>query len=215
VACIHVTNPDMSARAARTYSSPLRAEQAEQTTARIVQAAVDLLSEGDASDLSMAEVAERAGVSVRTVYRSFAGKDELLDGVIGWINEHIGQLATSRPETRQDFETTTAAVVEVIFQIEPLYRALFATAAGRASHQRTARAREESMRAAYAAELEGLDDDEARRLLAVLHLVASSSGALFMKDYWDLPPEDIGRVIEWAIRVLADAASDPAQREGL
>jgi AcrR family transcriptional regulator len=142
VACIHVTTSDMSARAARTYSSPLRTEQAEQTTARIVQAAVDLLSEGDASDLSMAEVAERAGVSVRTVYRSFAGKDELLDGVIGWINEHIGQLATSRPETRQDFETTTAAVVEVIFQIEPLYRALFATAAGRASHQRTARGRE-------------------------------------------------------------------------
>ena len=203
------------AKAERTYSSPLRAEQAEQTTARIVQAAVDLLSEGDASDLSMAEVAERAGVSVRTVYRSFAGKDELLDGVIGWINAHIGQLATSRPETRQDFETTTAAVVEVIFQIEPLYRALFATAAGRASHQRTARTREAGMRAAYAAELEGLDDGEARRLLAVLHLVASSNGALFMKDYWDLPPEDIGRAIEWAIRVLADAASDPAQREGL
>jgi hypothetical protein len=71
------------------------------------------------------------------------------------------------------------------------------------------------MRNAYATEIEGLDDDEARRLLAVLHLVASSSGALFMKDYWDLPPEDIGRVIEWAIRVLADAAGDPAQREGL
>ena len=44
------------------------------------------------------------------------------------------------------------------------------------------------MRRAYAAELEGLDDGEARRLLAVLHLVASSNGALFMKDYWDLPP---------------------------
>jgi hypothetical protein len=71
------------------------------------------------------------------------------------------------------------------------------------------------MRGAYAAELQGLNDGEARRLLAVLHLVASSSGALFMKDYWELPPEDIGRVMEWAIRVLADAAGDPAQREGL
>lgn len=205
----------MNAKAARTYSSPLRAEQAEQTTARIVQAAVDLLSEGDASDLSMAEVAERAGVSVRTVYRSFAGKDELLDGVIGWINAHIEERTAARPETRRDLETTTGDVIEVIFQIEPLYRALFATAAGRASHQRTAPERRAGMRAAYAAEIEGLDDGEALRLLAVLHLVASSNGALFMKDYWDLPPEDIGRVIEWAIRVLADAATDPAQREGL
>jgi AcrR family transcriptional regulator len=206
---------DMNVSAGRKYSSPLRAEQAEQTTARIVQAAVDLLSEGDASDLSMSEVAERAGVSVRTVYRSFASKDELLDGVIDWINGHFGSVMEAPPATRHDYETTTADVIEEVFRIEPLYRALFATAAGRASHQRTARGREESMRGAYAAELEGLDDGEARRLLAVLHLVASSSGALFMKDYWDLSPEDIGRVIEWAIRVLADAAGDPTQREGL
>lgn len=205
----------MSAKGGRTYSSPLRAEQAEQTTARIVQAAVDLLNEGDARDLSMAEVAERAGVSVRTVYRSFASKDELLDGVIDWVNAHFNQATGARPETRRDFETTTADVIEEMFRIEPLYRALFATAAGRASHQRRAPGRRATMRSAYATELEGLDDHEARRLLAVLHLVASSNGALFMKDYWDLPPEDIGRVIEWAIRVLADAGSDPTRREGL
>lgn len=205
----------MSEREARTYTSPLRAEQAEQTRARIVQAAVDLLSDGDASDLSMADVAERAGVSVRTVYRSFASKDELLDGVIDWINAHINKATGARPETRQDYETTTLAVIEELFRIEPLYRALFATAAGRASHQRTAPGRRTTMRSAYATELQGLDDGEAERLLAVLHLVASSSGAMFMKDYWELPPEDIGRVIQWAIRVLADAATDPAQREGL
>jgi len=200
---------------ARTYSSPLRAEQAEQTRERIVQAAVDLLSEGDAGDLSMPDVAARAGVSVRTVYRSFANKDELLDGVIDWLNHHISQVTGARPETRHDYESTTADVIRVVFEIEPLYRALFATQPGRASHQRSGAIRRESMRGAYAAELDALDEDQGHRLLAVLHLVASSSGALFMKDYWDLDAEDAGRVIEWAIRVLADAASDPARREGL
>jgi AcrR family transcriptional regulator len=202
------------ARAARTYSSPLRAEQAEQTRQRIVQAAVDLLSEGDAGDLSMPDVAARAGVSVRTVYRSFATKDDLLDGVIEWINRKINQEAGARPETREDYETSTADVVRVIFEIEPLYRALFATRAGRASHRRTNR-REENLRVAYAAEIADLDDDQARRFMAVLHVVASSQAALFMKDYWDLSAQDAGQVIEWAIRVLADAASDPEQREGL
>jgi AcrR family transcriptional regulator len=205
----------MAGRTARSYTSPLRTDQAEQTRQRIVQAAVDLLSEGDARDLSMADVAERAGVSVRTVYRSFASKDELLDAVIGWINSHLRSTGvTGPPRTRHDYESTTAAVVEGLFEIEPLYRALFATPEGRASHQRQA-GRTESMREAYAAELEGLDDGQGQRLLAVLHLLASSNGALFMKDYWDLPPEDIGRAIQWAIRVLADAATDPAQREGL
>jgi AcrR family transcriptional regulator len=197
----------------RRYSSPLRAEQADQTKERIVQAAVDLLSEGDAGDLSMADVAERAGVSVRTVYRSFTSKEDLLDGVIVWVNDHIQRVASPRPETRESYETTTAGAADAIFQIEPLYRALFATPAGRASHQRQGRA--ELILQAYAAEMEGLDDGAARRLGAALHLMASSNGALFMKDYWNLPAEDIGRVMQWAIRVLADAASDPRQREGL
>jgi len=202
-------------RAVRTYSSPLRAEQAEQTRARIVQAAVDLLSAGDAGDLSMPEVAERAGVSVRTVYRSFASRDELLDGVIDWINDRIEARAGQPPETREHYEAGTSAVITALFEIEPLYRALFATAAGRASHRRTSPVRQDGVRQAYAAAMQDLDDDAARRLGALLHLTASSHAALFMKDYWDLSPEDAGRAIQWAIKVLADAASDPEQREGL
>lgn len=203
------------AAARRTYSSPLRAEQAAQTRARIVQAAVDLLSEGDAGDLSMHEVAARAGVSVRTVYRSFATKDDLLDGVIEWVNEHIDSRAGPPPTSREDYETGTASVVAALFEIEPLYRALFATAAGRASHRRTAPARVESVRRAFAGEMADLDGEQARRLGALLHLVASSHGALFLKDYWELSPDDIGRAAQWAMGVLADAASDPQQREGL
>ena len=205
----------MAKGAARTYSSPLRAEQAEQTKARIVQAAVDLLAEGDAGDLSMADVAERAGVSVRTVYRSFATKDELLDGVIDWINQDIIRRGGTPPTERHNLEAGTTTVIEAIFEIEPLYRALFATAAGRESHRRSASMRREGLAQAYAAEMADLDDDAARRLGAVLHLVASSNGALFMKDYWDLSPQDVGQVMQWAIRVLADAASDPQGREGL
>jgi AcrR family transcriptional regulator len=206
----------MPARGAtRTYSSPLRAEQAESTRARIVQAAVDLLAEGDAGDLSMNDVAARAGVAVRTVYRSFATKDDLLDAVIDWINEHIDRRAGPPPEAREDYEAGTGEVITALFEVEPLYRALFATAAGRASHLRTAERRRASIEQAFAAEMQGLDADWARRLGALLHLVASSHGALFMKDYWDLSPDDVGQAMQWAIRVLADAASDPEAREGL
>jgi AcrR family transcriptional regulator len=202
-------------RATKGYSSPLRAEQAAETRKRIVQAAVDLLNEGDAGDLSMAEVADRAGVSVRTVYRGFATKDDLLDGVIEWANEHIDQVAGPPPAVREDYETGTAGVFRALFEIEPLYRALFATAAGRESHRRTAPLRRAGIRRAYAEQMSALDEAAARRLGALLHLVASSHAALFMKDYWDLSPDDEGRAVQWAIKVLADAASDPNRREGL
>jgi AcrR family transcriptional regulator len=193
----------------------LRAEQAKQTRSRVVAAAVELLSERDLGDLSMYEVAARAGVSVRTVYRSFATKDELLDGVIQWITEHIDAQAGPPPVLREDFESGTAAVMTAMFGLEPLYRALFATAAGRESHRRTAPLRQEIVQRAFADAMSDLDADQARRLGALLHLAASSHGALFMKDYWDLSPEAVGRAAQWAMRVLADAASDPEQRNGL
>ncbi|MEZ5171550.1 MAG: helix-turn-helix domain-containing protein [Acidimicrobiia bacterium] len=45
---------------------------------RLVGAARDLAAERGSSEFTVAEVAERADVALRTFYRSFAGRDELL-----------------------------------------------------------------------------------------------------------------------------------------
>ena len=83
----------------RPYRSPLRAEQALQTRDRVVRAAVDLLDETGVVDLAMGDVATRAGVSLRTVYRNFASRDDLLDGVVTWINEQFEARAGPPPST--------------------------------------------------------------------------------------------------------------------
>ena len=58
---------------ARTYRSELRAQQADETRARILDATVRVMARGLAS-LSIPAVAREAGVSVPTVYRHFATK---------------------------------------------------------------------------------------------------------------------------------------------
>jgi AcrR family transcriptional regulator len=202
-------------RAARPYSSPLRAEQAEQTRDRIVQAAVDLLSETDLGDISMSDVAERAGVSLRTVYRNFATRDDLLDGVVGWIGERMNRRIGPPPSTRDEYVESTPTAIAEVFEVERLYRALFATTAGRESHRRTKGARLEEIRRAFATETKGMGGAQARRFAALMHLVSSSNGALFMKDYWDLEVAEIGKTLQWAISTLAEAAGDPKRRRGL
>ena len=205
----------MNAPAVRPYSSSLRSEQAEQTRDRIVRAAVDLLSAADAGDLSMNEVAGRAGVSVRTVYRNFATREALLDGVVAWIGDQLGRRVGPPPSTSTEYVETTPRVIAALFEIEPLYRALFATTTGRESHRRTKGARLDDIQRAFETEIESMDEDQARRFAAVMHLVSSSNGALFMKDYWGLDADEIGRALQWAIRTLADAAGDPKRRRGL
>ena len=64
----------------RAYGSPLRAQQAEETRERILDATVRVMAKGLAF-VSVPQVAREAAVSVPTVYRHFATKRDLLGAV--------------------------------------------------------------------------------------------------------------------------------------
>lgn len=57
--------------------STLREQQQAETRERILQAFLDLAHESNAINISVPDVAQKSGVSVRTIYRYFATKDEL------------------------------------------------------------------------------------------------------------------------------------------
>ena len=69
-------------RSRRRYSSPLRADQAEQTRRRILASAFDLFATGGYAGTTIAAVADDAGVSPETIYQAFGGKRGLLEGAI-------------------------------------------------------------------------------------------------------------------------------------
>ena len=63
----------------RAYSMTTRAEAAERTRIRILDATVELTGTMLVSDISLENVAASAGVSVQTVLRRFGNRDGLLD----------------------------------------------------------------------------------------------------------------------------------------
>lgn len=69
---------------ARTYSSPLRADQARRTRRTCVDAAASLFVERGYAATTMDAIAERAGVSRRTVFSSVGGKADLLKLAWDW-----------------------------------------------------------------------------------------------------------------------------------
>jgi AcrR family transcriptional regulator len=202
----------MNAQAARPYTSPLRAEQAAMTRDRIIDAAVDLLSAGEAQEIGMSDVADHAGVSVRTVYRYFATREDLFDAVVDAIGERMAAIAGPPPGTPGATIDSVRGAVGAVYELEPLYRALFATQAGRESHRRTAVRRRAAFNQTYGAETAGMGKREARMFGALAHLVTSSTSVLFLKDYWELEPDEAGRALKWALTVLIDAARDPQKR---
>ena len=62
----------------RRYAMTGRAAQAEATKARIRASAAALFCEGPIEDFTLDEVANRAGVAVRTILRAYPSKDELI-----------------------------------------------------------------------------------------------------------------------------------------
>jgi AcrR family transcriptional regulator len=74
--------PGRVKRSRRTYTSPLRADQAAQTRRRVLDAAFRLFAKGGYAGTTIAAVAAAAGVSSETIYQSFGGKRGLLEGAI-------------------------------------------------------------------------------------------------------------------------------------
>src|SRR4029450_10691844 len=66
----------------RAYRSRLRADQAQQTRRRVLEAALQLFVDRGYAGTTVAAVADRAGVSPETIYLSLGGKRGLLEGVI-------------------------------------------------------------------------------------------------------------------------------------
>lgn len=196
----------MAEKGHRSYSSPLRAQQAAATRDRIVDATVDLLQGADPGAFGMQDVADQAGVSLRTVYRVFPTKDDLFDGVLTAISDRFSQIAGTPPTTRAEFDASVAGAVRAVFELEPLYRALFATIAGRETHRGGAAERRAAFEAAFGDDLAGLPPERARLVVSLLHLVTSSRSVLWLKDYAGLDADETSAAIGWAVAALATAA---------
>ena len=202
----------MNSASARSYSSPLRAQQAAATRERIVDAAVELLQAADPGAFGMPDVAERAGVSVSTVYRAFPTKDDLIAGVLDAIRERFEAAAGSPPTSREELHTSVPHAVRAVYELEPLYRALFATAAGREAHRASAGERWASIDRAFADGLGGLDRRQQRLVTSMLYLVTSSTSVLWLKDYAGLDVDEAADAVVWALAALTNAAREEGGR---
>lgn len=76
-------------KSTRTYNQTARAAAAEETRQRILRASFDLQAERLTSEISLDDVAARAGVSVQTVLRRFGSRAGLIAQCAEYMNDVI------------------------------------------------------------------------------------------------------------------------------
>ncbi|HKZ21342.1 MAG TPA: TetR/AcrR family transcriptional regulator [Acidimicrobiia bacterium] len=198
----------------RTYDSPLRRENAERTRKRILDAAASVISED--GTFVVAQVAELAGVSVRTVYHHFPDRETMLDALGEWL---AAQLGYPRQDLPEDFASFADATVEMTKQYSADFeraRAFFSTPVGQAARQHSRARRLKHLRGLAEVEFAGVDPQTAGWAAVIIHVIASSRTWLAMRDEAGFDGSEAAEAVGWAIRTLVESvkteASDEAQK---
>jgi len=190
----------------RIYRSELRAEQAEATRARILDATGRVMADGIAS-VSIPGIAREAGVSVATVYRHFATKTDLLAAMYPHLLRRTGLDDLVPPRRIEDLKDGLRALFERTDSFDELARAAMASP-GSGEVRRLSIAR----RLAWAREfaetnapgLAPADRDRMARLIVVL---TTSSSVRMWRDQLGSSIDEATEDVDWVVRAVIGAAS--------
>lgn len=185
----------------RDMASALQADHALATRHRIVMACVDLLATQNPAALSMPAVAERAEVSVRTVYRYFPTKEELVAAASEQTAEP-GRAILGQPIELENFREILAASWSVLSENRSLLIAAQRTPEGVAARRERAKARRKELAGAMRRAGMELEPATEERLVDLLGLV---TGSMAMFELTDMMGHDLDEAIEmaaWAVDAL-------------
>lgn len=198
--------------AATRYSSSLRDEQAAETRQRILDAAIAQIADETAASLTIPTVARRARVAVRTVYRYFPTKDDLLQTAGLEFEDRIGGIREFSPHI-EDLEPQLHRLFAGFSEHEALVRASLETRAGRQVRARNTRNRIRGLERTLEPLLEGLDPEARRQKVALVYLLFSAQTWRLLLDYFDMTYAEATATAARGLKaVLADLERDARRR---
>ena len=188
----------------------LRAKLNEHTRTLIVEAMVEQLGETGVIDFSVFEIARRAGISPRTIYRHFPTREDMFDAMSRMVNERVGF---------PDYATTPQGIADLARKLFPafdeneaLILAQMQTPTGQTVRAHARKERASTMRRAVDSIAPDLSEDERNAFAAVCHCVMSADAWRRMRTDFDLDGESSGEAAGWALETLFAAIEQRNQQ---
>jgi AcrR family transcriptional regulator len=189
----------------RAYSSQLRAQQAEETRSRILDATIRVMARG-VGTLSIPDVAREARVSVPTVYRHFGTKAALLTAVHPHLGRRAGIGEVIEPTSVDEFREMVRTVFSRLESLgEDARVAMSGPAADEARRGQMPQRYAMSRRFASTV-MPDLDEADRDRLARVLIVLASSGAMRTWRDHLGLSVDVAAEDIHWLLRTLTAPA---------
>ena len=181
----------------------LRERQARQVHESVIEAVISQLEHRGADDLSMADVAQAAEISLRTLYRYFPDRASLLKAA----GEHLFA-SLGVPVAIDGADSISSSFLAAARQLSArptLARALVQSTAGRAARSATRPQRARSIKTALKPLTDNLDPHVARHATAVIAHLCSVAAWVAVADENGLTAADAQAAVAWAIDTLVSA----------
>ena len=188
---------------ARRYSSPLREGQANRTRDLILDALTELLAVHRVDEVSTKQIAERAGVSLPTVYRHFPDRGALVEGLADRIDQKMVSLrGLERPATIEELASLAEAFFRATDDHAPEATAEAVLNADPRRYSAGSVRRSGEVKEAVARSLPGLDERDQLRFAALMRILVSVQTWLRMREEFGLSGAESGPLVAWALRTL-------------
>jgi AcrR family transcriptional regulator len=194
-------NRDMS-------QTELRAGQIDLTRRRIGIAVAELLAEAGPAALSVPAVAERAGMSVRTVYRHYANKEALVDAAVHMGSETLHATYPRGARNLSNLRSIISVLWPELAENRDMVTVFRATPAGVAARRVRLEHRLVEITEVLDDELPDLPADDKRRLAALLTVLLGSSLMLDLTEGLGLDMEEAIRCGGFAMEAAVAAARE-------
>jgi AcrR family transcriptional regulator len=186
-------------------------KQRVRTRNAILDAHADVIAEAGGLEFSIQQVADRAGVTHRTVYNHFPTREALRDGLAERVEELLGATGRRRPDAgTPSLESLAPMVAESYALFEscaPAVRAsVILTLASRGPTQ-LAKRRTDAFRKILKQGLPANARVPADEATAAVRMFLSTIGWHVLTEHLGLSPTKAAATAEWAIRVLLDSAA--------
>ena len=157
---------------------------------------MELLRNDHPDAITYPQVAEAAGVSLRTVYRYFPTRADLLQIAAGWFAELAGEVPWDDPRTVRDLAGALPQIGRLFDEHTNVFRAL--------SEIELERPRRDAVAAAIAEVSGNLPPSEVRAAEAMLGYIRSGRAWLVLHEQYGLAGDEIVATLDWAASTLLD-----------
>jgi AcrR family transcriptional regulator len=195
-----------------TVRVPLREKQAEELRIAVLEAVIGKLESEAPDDVSMADIADSAGISLRTLYRYFPDRASLLHSAGEHLYTSLGvPVDIAKPE---DIARSFTEAAQRLASRPRLTRALVRTGAGQVARSTMRKQRVQAIRAALKPATAGLDTEIVRRATALITHLCSATSWVNIADESGLSDADAQAAVRWGIDALIGALRGSVRHSG-